>query len=140
MNDLLWKDGTSLLSPGDLWDTYAILGIKHSRIEDPKLRALAAESRDRLGMFLDSLHRKLGSSAPNKYLVKEYTDDLWRANWYQWDLENRVRTESSWEAAQAARENNTKRVKLKNEINKLYGYPVEVKNYKGEEEKDAIHP
>jgi len=110
--------GLSLLfPPGEVFDRATVLLIKEEKglcSVDPAVKCL-------LDFYFDSNNERMS-------LFRE----LREINRRQWDLEDRVRTEQSAEAAVAARENNNLRVACKNKINKLFGYGNEVKCYKGE--------
>lgn len=141
------ENGILLVDPGDLWDRITILDIKIIKLEEKleKLRKtenikekvdiedklkVTERQYDRARQLADLLIRNTGliDFITLFRLVSELRD----RNEKQWELEDRVRTEISWEAAKAARHNNSKRVEIKNKINKLYGFPTEVKEYAGE--------
>ena len=124
ISDLFSSDGELLFSPGDVWDKYTILKVKLDHKLGVGLEFL------RTGELLGKIDKF--SSLDDKLELAKTVTELYDTNKVQWELEDRVRTEQSWEAAVAARDNNTKRVQIKNKINKLYSCPVEVKSYKGE--------
>lgn len=120
------------VSPGDLADTISILSIKAHRLQDElqshKINQLLEQKEEY--KFLLAMH------AQHKDLSEAEMDELHRLtlflhniNMEQWDWEDRVRSEQSWEAAIGARECNSKRVEVKNEINKIFGYFTETKRY-----------
>jgi hypothetical protein len=123
-----------LMSPGELVDRLTILSIKGRRVEDQEKRLLIHQQFQRANKLLRIIEGSAGSPVQNEEKLQRYGElvqELYTFNSVQWNLEDRVRTENSWEAAQAARENNSTRVEVKNEINKLFGFPAEVKEYKG---------
>lgn len=135
------KKGELLLDPGDLWDRITILDIKIQKLsQNPEAKKFDKKKGSKLGIvkaqydrakqLVDKLIRATGlmDFVTLSRLITELRD----SNEKQWDLEDRVRTENSWEAAKAARDNNSDRVKIKNKINELYGFPTEVKQYAGE--------
>lgn len=115
-----------LLCPGDLADKLAILHLKLTRIGHSE--ALQEDIRRTTALFFIVLD----TNKSKERRAWDLYDELVKVNNHQWELEDRVRTEHSWQAAQAARTNNTQRVKLKNQMNELLGYPSEQKKYQGE--------
>ena len=127
MSDLLDDKGQILISPGDLYDKWTILVIKLVQIDsDPE--GYIAKEMERLSILLKRVYKLVPDI--EGYELSLLISELHEINSEQWHLEDRVRTEESWEAARAARENNNKRVKVKNKINELFGYPTEIKRYK----------
>ena len=140
MSDLYNNAGELLVSPGECWDRLTILELKIIKIKDiGKNRVASAEWR-RVMQLIENIHlancypRDFAhdQSEPRWDLLIHWVDMLRKQNAIQWDCEDRVRTENSWEAAQAARKSNTKRIQIKNQINELYGYAEDVKQYAGE--------
>lgn len=127
MSDLLDDKGQLLISPGDLYDKWTILVIKLVQI-DRNLEGHIVKEIARLSTLISRVC-KLAPDIEGEELYL-LISELYKINKDQWDLEDRIRTEESWEAARLARENNNKRVKVKNQINELFGYPTEVKRYK----------
>lgn len=124
-------DGCQLLiAPGDVADKLTILNIKAKHFEDgtPKAK-LVHDELARTILLMD----RIVDYHPDVCELKLYEliRDLRAINEEQWASEDRVRTEQSWEAAFYARQCNTKRVNKKNEINQLFEYPVEAKDYAG---------
>jgi len=115
-------------SPGDVVDKIVILGIKVEKLTegDPRSHKIVTE----LAYGLDFLEDMLIYKPVNAEALARLADELCDINRAQWNMEDRVRSEKSWEAAQAARENNNLRVAKKNEINRLFGWMEEVKEYK----------
>jgi hypothetical protein len=120
--------GILVISPGDTADTLTILQIKREKIEDPDIGITIQDSICRLSVVMDTMLEPFDDATFERFVTLQ--NELRAINLTQWDLEDRVRTESSWEAAKAARDNNTLRVSKKNEINQLLGFPVEQKKYK----------
>jgi hypothetical protein len=131
----IFNDGELLISIGDLTDKVIILELKVQNIKDITMRS---------GVVQDILR----SNALLGLIWNYYPDEIWdewdklyhelyEINQEQWNWEDRVRTEKSWEAAVGARECNSRRVVVKNKINELFGYPVEQKQYKTKEETNA---
>lgn len=119
--------GILTISPGDLADKLVILQIKREKIENLDSGYFIQDEICRTSIILDIILNFFSQEVYDTFLKLQ--NELRSINLEQWALEDRVRTESSWEAAKAARECNTKRVKKKNEINELLGYPVETKQY-----------
>lgn len=132
MSCLTNEKGDLLLAPGDVLDKLSILFIKKQKIEDPLKKEAIQEDINRTSLLwrnmCHELEKQIGFVGMG---TASLFGQLYKTNLKQWDLEDRVRTEDSWEAAQAARENNTLRVNLKNDINDLLGYCIEeIKEYK----------
>lgn len=123
-----WHYGVLYISPGDLTDKLVILQIKREKIEDAESGYFVQDEICRTSALLDIILNHFSEDIYNTF--EKLQNELRSINEVQWALEDRVRTESSWEAARAARENNTIRVNKKNDINRLLGYPVEAKKYK----------
>jgi len=126
-------EGNLLISPGDLWDKLVILGIKLERV--PKHKELIQEELTNLQEFIHNIHEKVEpDNLLSVCLLVAQLDEIARQ---QWDQEDIVRTTENLtlagKAAQDSRTLNTKRVEIKNKINKLYRSFGEVKLYKGEE-------
>jgi len=119
--------GQLLINPGNVADELVILEIKRERIagEHPEIQ----EGICRASLLLDAIAKPFSDEVYNQ--LNGLMNDLQEVNEIQWDLEDRVRFEKSGEAAFAARENNSIRVGIKNKISQLFGYPIEVKSYKG---------
>jgi len=119
-----------LISPGDIADKITILFIKIRRIEDPDRQEQFATEL----LFDIKALKEWRRWKPDVSTVQldALLDELRGINEVQWDLEDQVRLGGSLEAAQAARRNNTKRVEVKNMINEVFGWFLEVKEYKGE--------
>ena len=118
--------GNLLIAPGDVLDKMSILAIKLQKISQNKFVQDEIHRIEQLYTNILAVNPEYKKIVPE---VNELAAQLLETNFDQWLLEDRVRTENSWEAAQAARDNNTKRVRVKNEINKLFGYPIEMKDY-----------
>ena len=125
----LFHFGELLVSPGELSDRLSILQIKRERILDENSGKFIQEEICKMSLALELIMNQFHHGIYDEW--EPLMEKLTRLNEKQWDLEDRVRTESSWEAARAARENNTERVAIKNEICVLFGYPIEVKSYRG---------
>jgi hypothetical protein len=61
--------------------------------------------------------------------LNSFVSELFSLNRIQWELEDKVRNKKTWEAAIEARNNNSKRVEVKNKINELFNFPIEQKEY-----------
>jgi hypothetical protein len=132
MSDLLNECGDLIIAPGDLWDKRTILTVKLSHLdqtESTSYQHVVTEIR-----YMERLLRRIGLAKESKDTLNlcMLVYDLYNVNSRQWELEDAVRSDPSGKNALAARQNNSKRIAIKNEINQLYGYPVEVKYYKGE--------
>lgn len=136
MSDLIGKNGELLLSPGELWDRFTILEIKALWINDYEKQEQAAREWCRVSELIQNMHAAgfvpKTRQKENWRMLLHLLDDLRKQNRTQWECEDKVRKEESWEAAKAARDSNTERVNIKNAINELYGYAIDVKEYAGE--------
>jgi hypothetical protein len=119
-------DGKLLIAPGDIVDKYTILLLKIVMLRCEQDKKFAREELSRTIVLLQQVVDLIPVSTFHFFGL---LSELLAINTEQWKCEDRVRTENSWQAAQAARECNSRRVRKKNEINKLFGYPVEVKQY-----------
>lgn len=128
MSDLLDDKGQLLISPGDIVDKLVILMIKNEKIDDAEQKLRIFDEYGRTQLLWDRLQNLYEGTGLTQLI--NLMNVLYTINKDQWNLEDRVRTEESWEAARAARENNNKRVGIKNQINELFGYPTEIKRYK----------
>lgn len=111
---------------GDLADRYTIECIKGIKIKDyPQSNILYIEQayESKLETINDTIYEA----------IEEWRYQLLQINEYQWELEDRVRLQQDWKSCYAARVNNSERIRIKNEINKLYGDMLEIKEY---QEKD----
>ncbi len=129
MSDLFGDNDELLISPGELWDRLTILEIKIQKIDNEDKVTIAGHEWRNISLILERIHHHKQPEWP--WLIRAL-DRLRRQNLIQWECEDRVRSEQSWEAAQAARDSNTKRVAIKNAINKMYQYLIDVKEYAGE--------
>lgn len=120
--------GVLLISPGELTDKLTILHLKREVVEDPNQGYFIQDELCRTSMLLDIILSNFSEEVYNSY--QKLQDELRAINKVQWGLEDRVRNESTGEAARAARENNNFRVQKKNEICSLLGYPIEIKKYR----------
>lgn len=123
-SDLL-HEGKLLISPGDIADKEAILLIK-------KDKGLDVEEELKLTSILYMTVQKLAKPKLTPEQVVELgrlEKKLLNINRKQWEYEDRVRAEESWQAAYAARMQNKLRTHAKNEVNQLFGYMREVKKY-----------
>jgi hypothetical protein len=77
-----------------------------------------------MDLIMDVFTNEVWNNFTNLILELELTNEI------QWELEDKVRSEKTGEAAYAARVNNSSRVEIKNKINELLGFPCEVKDYK----------
>jgi hypothetical protein len=138
MSDLYNYEGELLVSPGECWDRLTILELKIIKIKDVGKNRVAANEWRRVVQLIENIHQAncvpKEQGEPRWDLLIWWVDCLRKQNAIQWDCEDRVRVENSWEAAQAARDSNTKRIQIKNRINELYGYAEDVKCYAGEHE------
>ena len=130
----MYCDDELLISPGDLWDRITILEVKILNIEDPAKQEVAAEEWRKSQKLLAKIHEagfipQTGDGEPLWHPLVEFVDKLRKRNAIQWNTEDRVRVEESWEAAQEARNSNTQRVYIKNMINAIYGYCEDQKDY-----------
>ena len=121
-----------LINPGDLFDKMTILIIKLEKVTSFKNKYIITEELNGLFTYIDSVVQLTSLTNYGVGLLPEYINKLFMLNRIQWDLEDRVRIEKTWDAAKAARENNTKRVEVKNLINKLFNFPIEIKEYKND--------
>lgn len=119
-----------LINPGDLFDKMTILIIKLEKVKDLKSKFIITEELFKLLTYINNSIKLDNLISYGNGKLKDCIDDLFYLNKYQWELEDKVRTEESWEAAQYARNNNIQRIKVKNQINKLFCFPCEVKEYK----------
>lgn len=115
-----------LYSPGDVVDKLTILDLKLAKFKDSNKLDIIREETFKTTLFLSELIR---SADPDKQALQELSDELEAINRRQWEYENQVRSEGGSEATQAARSNNMKRVRVKNEINRLFNFPTEQKEY-----------
>lgn len=120
--------GTLVISPGNIADELSILQIKREKIEDPEIGVSIQDAICRLSVVMDSILDPYDDQIFARFV--ELQNELRSINLVQWDLEDRVRTEQSWEAAYEARMNNTRRIEKKNQINQLLNFPVEQKKYR----------
>ena len=136
MSSLVNSKGELLISPGECWDRLVILELKVLNIKDAKKQEVAACEWCKITELIQNIHNA-------GFLPKHHDKEAWRfliylvdqlrqQNDIQWDCEDKVRTEESWEAAKAARDSNTRRVAIKNDINTIYNYAQDVKDYAGE--------
>jgi hypothetical protein len=136
MSDLYNNDGELLIAPGECWDRLTILELKIVHITDHGKQRVAAAEWRRVSQLIEHIHAARcipkDRDGPAWHHLIHWVDKLRKQNAIQWASEDRVRVDQSWEAAKAARDSNTARIKVKNEINKLYGYAVDVKQYAGE--------
>lgn len=114
------------MSPGELFDKQTILLIKEGKHVGN--RKTIINEINLLWRAQQLYTAQLDNSQHNQ--LNTLFSKLYLCNLHQWELEDKVRSEKSTEAAVAARENNTQRVALKNEINKLFGATLEAKKYK----------
>lgn len=122
----------ALFSPGEVIDRIQILALKFDHCtnkEDKKL----LQDQINLGDYLFNIFA-IRLPKDNRLYCKELIRELYSANKAQWEWEDKVREEMTFEAVQEARINNTERVRIKNEINQLFSCPVEIKIYKGEKD------
>ena len=126
-NPFCW--GKLIVDPGNLVDTIVILKIKKDKFGEP-IHPQLQEALCNAVLLLDLILDGFPDDITDK--IQGFQEALHWCNLRQWDLEDQVRNEGTGEAARAARENNSKRVKIKNEINTLFGYPTEYKSYRGE--------
>ena len=136
ISDLYNDNGELLVSPGECWDRLTILELKIISIQDEeKQKTIAGEWR-RVSQLIEHIHATgcipKEEGLPAWHKLVHLTHRLHAQNTLQWMHEDKVRKEKSWEAAQAARESNTRRVAVKNKINQLYGYAEDVKQYAGD--------
>jgi hypothetical protein len=117
-------DCADFISPGDITDKLTILCIKLSKI--PGNQLIKDEWLRTIKLVGHLLYRL---DLDQQDIFWEYTQALLYINLDQWRLEDKVRSEKSWEAAVGARENNKLRVEMKNKIAELFSYPNEVKLY-----------
>ena len=141
-SDLVNQKGELLLSPGECWDRLVILELKVLNIKGAEKQEIAACEWCKVTELIQNIHSagfipKYDNIETWRHLIY-LVDKLRQQNDIQWDCEDKVRTEESWEAAKAARDSNTKRVAIKNDINTLYGYAQDVKDYAGEVDDDAV--
>jgi len=126
-----------LIPPGDIMDRLTILSIKKKKLWN-KLSGrtrthLVSDMEDTWLFFLlqcegEGILREECSSLK----LEQLTRALLRSNERQWELEDKVRSETSETAALGARHQNHIRVELKNQINALFNYHQEIKDYKWE--------
>lgn len=122
-------DGCQLLvAPGDVADKLTILDIKmeHFQEEEEKRRFVHDEFQRTL-LLMDKIVEYYPDLDEEE--LRKLIRQLKEINTVQWQAEDRVRTEQSWAAAFHARQCNTLRVNVKNNINRLFKYPVEQKSY-----------
>jgi hypothetical protein len=117
-----------VVSPGNIADELSILYLKREKILDPDTGLVIQDTICRLSVLMDSILDRFNQEVNDTFW--KLLEELSEVNRIQWDLEDRVRKESSWEAAQAARSNNSIRVEIKNKVNRLFGYPTEEKLYR----------
>jgi hypothetical protein len=115
----------TVCKPGELFDRMTILMLKALYLRKKVPEHELDEAAHLQSIFMDKL-----TTENDRTLAMNLFNELYRTNEVQWELEDKVRSEKSWEAAVAARDNNTRRVNIKNRINKLFGYSEELKSYK----------
>jgi len=125
---------SSLISPADLVDKITILKIKRDKLKDKLSNKELKSIKQDMGAHFVLLklrceYDEIFKNWPESLKLEELTKQLLKSNEDQWDAENRVRQEHSWEAAVAARELNTQRTKIKNDINFLFRHNQEIKEY-----------
>ncbi len=112
--------------PGELADKLSILGLKQRKIGLSDNLAAQYEATE------ICFHNSISILMDDKYKqfrLDQLLEELGKINEEQWDWENKVRSEQSVEAALGARECNNRRIRVKNEINQLFGSHEEVKSY-----------
>lgn len=131
MSDLIDEKGNLLIAPGDIVDKLSILTIKRAYIKDRHKQLLANEEWRRTNLLMTKLEKMyLKNEQVNIY--RRLFHELYLINKKQWELEDKVRSDKTGEAAYEARRNNRVRIAKKNDINELFGYPIEVKEYKSD--------
>ena len=120
--------GMLVIDPADAADRLSILHLKREMILDPEAGFVVQDTICRLSVLLDSILDRFSEEVNNRFW--ELLDELTEINRVQWECEDRVRTECSWAAAQAARTQNSIRVAKKNEIAQLFDFPTEQKLYR----------
>lgn len=145
--DGVFDDNKLLISPGELWDRLTILDIKLQKITDKKKLEVVEQELVRLKKLLEYItlaySARMASDEHWKLFMKKLeglTTALTESNKTQWALEDRVRSERSADAANLARENNLYRVRIKNAINDMFGFPAEMKEYKEAAVRPATPP
>lgn len=126
----LYDDCQLLIAPGDVADKLTILSIKTQIIEGLQRLQFIHDELQRTLVLMDRIIEY--NPDIDQQELKKLIQKLKEINREQWKAEDRVRTENSWEAAKYARECNTRRVAVKNEINELFKYPIEQKEYKNQ--------
>ena len=127
MSDLIDERGRLLISPGDLWDKLTILQIKKDK-QAGNIKIVEDEEK-RTTTLLDKINELKTAIDFKQMQLHLLLKELQKINKEQWDWEDKVR-QGDLEAAQGARECNSRRVQCKNEINKLYNFPFEQKCYR----------
>jgi hypothetical protein len=118
----LFQGYIELFPPGEILDRLSILEIKH---EKGLISRLQVSWGSEMYLALMSL---LSREDVKKY--ERCYIHLKSLNLAQWNFEDLVRKDRSGEAAFRARKNNDLRVRVKNEVNKLFKIKPEVKKYK----------
>lgn len=118
----------ALFPLGEVVDKVTILLIKTEKFHNIETKELAKIGLECFfGYLVDVLDRK--------FLLKDFSllidcfCKLLENNIKQWNAENRVRGEQSAEAATEARELNSIRVGLKNQLNAVFSEYIELKEY-----------
>lgn len=126
------QNNTLLISPGDLIDKHVILNLKLNNLPEGSIdKEFILEELSRLDILLEYIYLNIKH---DKLALQGLIISLSAVNTEQWGWEDKVRGALLFQdvaiSAVNARTCNTKRVNIKNEINKLFNYPVETKNYK----------
>lgn len=113
-------------SPGEVADRWSINKVKSEKFSEENQRQAQTETQEGEAA-LGYLSRKLSDRKQQE--LQQLLDRLFYLNKVQWEMEDRVRTKRSWKAAVDARENNSLRVEVKNQINELFDFRTEKKLY-----------
>ncbi len=121
------------VSPGELLDRITILEVRLSRTQEEAQAAAVREAKNLVKVFT--------TAVPMNDLVNDLWDTLRAVNADIWDAEDVIRLCMKAgefgplfvKAAREAHAKNDERARLKAEVNRLLGAPVEEKSYGGGE-------